>query len=279
MLQLDSNKVPNRPQEVITDGDTAYLMYSQSLQIISLSQADTLGSVSTPHPFPAVGYNTSISQDATHLYIGVDYATGAIRTSLLRVAKADLQVETAYHKEFRGFFSSPVPYQDKVFVYTYSDYYSLPEDSLYEFIHVLTETVLTADTSSEQIFIWDVLNQRLSLEYQGQRSNGIGLPQQPSKAIWRAETQSVALEPALSFDFVVYPNPSSERLQISLPPYVGVLHLTLVDLSGRLLAEREVKHQQMISWALAADCPTHFILRVSTEDGRSASRIIQKRGN
>ncbi|MEM6344080.1 MAG: T9SS type A sorting domain-containing protein [Bacteroidota bacterium] len=278
ILQLDSTKVPNRPLEVITADDKAYLLYPQSLQVISLSQGDTLGTYPTPHPFPAVGYNTSISQDTENLYVGVAYATGAIRSSLLKVAKADMVVETAYHKEFRDFFSPPVPYRDKVFVYTYSDHYSISQDSLFEFVHVLTETVLTADTSSEQIFIWDLLNQRLSLEYQGQRSNGIGLLQKPDKALWRAESQGVAIAPDLSLQFAVYPNPSEELLQIDLPISTGKLHLTLLDFSGRLLAEREVVNQQRISWELAPNYPAQFILSIRTEDGCSASRIIQKRG-
>lgn len=273
-LQLDTNLIALPPREAVADGDKAYLLYDQSIQIISFSQADTLISVVTPHVFPSAGYNTSLSQDADNLYIGVDYATGAIRSSMLSLDKSNDSVKTAFHRDFRGFFSPPVPYLDRVFVYQYSDYYDIAQDSLYEFVHVLTETLISADTGSQQLFVWDVLNRHLSVEYQSQRSNGIGLNQQPDKAIWASTDQSVALEPELAWSFKAYPNPVARSIVIEFPERESQVHLALIDLSGRLFAERTVFKQQKVEWELPANIPSQFILQLTTEDGRSATSSI-----
>ncbi|MFK7920463.1 MAG: T9SS type A sorting domain-containing protein [Bacteroidia bacterium] len=275
-LQLDTNLIALAPQEAVADGDKAYLLYGQSIRTISFSQADTLKNVPTPHVFPSVGYNTSLSQDANNLYIGVDYATGAIRTSMLQLDKSNDSVKTAFHRDFRGFFAPPVPYLDRVLVYLYSDYYDIAQDSLYEFVHVLTETVISADTSSQQLFIWDVLNRRLSVEHQSQRSNGIGLNHQPGKAIWTSADQSVAIESKLAWSFKAYPNPVAQSIVVEFPTREPEVHMTLIDVSGRLVAERYVYQQQRVEWELPASIPAHFILRIRAGDGRSASRIIQR---
>ncbi|MEL7343038.1 MAG: hypothetical protein AAGM67_21320, partial [Bacteroidota bacterium] len=210
---LGSDKVSSPPLEVITDGDTAYLLFGQSVQLLSFTQADTAQTISFSYPiFPSVAYNTSIQQDKERIFVGVDYATGAIRTALMMIDKQSLQPSLAFHKDFRGYFAPPVPYQDQVFVYTYPDHYDIGQDSLYEFVHALTETVLTADTTDELIFIYDVLNRVLTVEQLGQRSNGLSLPQMPDKLLWQKESTSLSLPPVLAAQIRVYPNPSPSLL-------------------------------------------------------------------
>ncbi|MEL6593871.1 MAG: T9SS type A sorting domain-containing protein [Bacteroidota bacterium] len=192
----------------------------------------------------------------------------------MMVDKQSQQSSLAFHKDFRGFYSPPVPYKDQVFVYTYPDHYHISQDTLIELIHVLTETVLAVDTAEELIFIYDILNRRLSVEQQSQRSTGLSLPQKPDKIVWQKASTSLSLPPALAYQIKVYPNPSPSFLHLELPGS-SYWQLGLYDVGGRLIAERQTQGTSRIDWALPEGLPNMILLKIEDGDGRQTSRIIK----
>lgn len=234
VFSLDSTKVTSPPADLQTAGDTAFLLLGASVMLVSLSQQDTLGTIATLPPYLNQHMNRYLVQSPGAFWIGVQYATGAIRSSLLRMDKSSLQVSTAYHLEGGDSWYPPVPFQDRVYVYNALSYYEIGTDSLH-YTGTLSSIVVAADELSETRFVWEGQMDSIRTEMENGLSSMVHFPGEVRVAAFHPESvaQGIAFKPREVFQ--VFPNPTARSIQLVGKGPWSRWQYQWWDLQGRLL--------------------------------------------
>ena len=102
---------------------------ASSIIIVGLNSQDTTANVPTPHPYLNQDQNIFLKDAGADFYIGVGYATGGIRSSLLKMNKTTYHVETVFHNEGFAFESNSVIAEDKIYLGAFDNYHSIMKAS------------------------------------------------------------------------------------------------------------------------------------------------------
>lgn len=130
IFSLDTSGVPYTPIDLAVWDDKAFLLMSKSVVIVDLVARDTIATIATPHPYTGQDQNIFLVDAGADFYIGVGYATGAIRSSLLKMNKTTYMVETVFHNEGYAI-EKPIVAGDRIYFRDFDTHYSIADDSLY----------------------------------------------------------------------------------------------------------------------------------------------------
>jgi hypothetical protein len=248
--------IAGAPQDMLVAGDRAYVLFARHLAVIDLDLEDTLAIVETPHPYPGAGQNRGLCESGNALFISVEYATGALRSSLLRVDKLTLQVDTAFHQEGQAGFFPPLAVGDSIMLYEFPSHYRISADSLFPFSSPsqYMSYALAFDAQSNSIFTYGgvLALTELSYYWQGQSREAVQIRGLRYARFWAENSTSLAaLSPAP--DIKLFPNPTPDFLYFQWPEAIRLRSLRIIDSQGKLC------------WQQAVD-PRHPPLRLDLRD-------------
>jgi hypothetical protein len=236
---LDSTVMPYSAIDMLVADDRAYLLLGESLVVVDLDLEDTLAVIQTPPPYLNQNQNTTLTDGGEHVYITVDYATGAIRSSLLKVNKLTLAVETAYHTEMYANRVRPVAVGDSVFVLQNFSHYDLSDDTLnvvfgpsqYEAF------VVEYDPISEAIFTYGGVLAPAEIVYHlpSQLGNGVPIAALNQAHFAQATTTSIEEERLRGFAMQAYPNPTSDYLKLAWSEQQRIEQMRIINSKGQVV--------------------------------------------
>ena len=278
---LDSTKVNGYlPVDCLIRNDKAFLLYSNHIQVIDLVNQDTLMSFDTPPPYTNQNYNTSFSKGMKNdrVFIDVEYATGAIRSSLLELIVDSLKSRIVFHKEGAASFRPPVVAGNRVYLYAYDSYYDLETDSLY-FKQGFEPSTILYDELSESLFTY---NNSGYIQYHQngmEALEGIGLNGLLVDYLFASDKTNVVYEVGLNkegFDIDIYPNPLKNNLNIRLEKKFDIINVKFYNVKGQEVLRYEVnKYLQEVSLPLHQLTKGMYVAEVIIREDReikSASR-------
>lgn len=153
LFSLDTPKIAYAPLDLAIWDDKAFLMMTNNVVVVDLVTQDTIATVATPHPYLGQDQNIFIVDAGANFYIGVGYATGAIRSSLLKMNKTTYQVETVFHNEGYAI-EKPVVAGDKIYFGAFDTHYSITDDSLYISNNSSEPFPVAYDPESASLFLY-----------------------------------------------------------------------------------------------------------------------------
>jgi len=240
---LDSTVMNGPASDLLVTDDRAYVLLGQKLIVVDLDLEDTLAVIATPPPLGNQNFNTSIVNGKDHVFIQVDYATGAIRSSMLKVNKLTLQVETAFHAEGQASYFPPVTVGDSVFVYQDYSHYDLSEDSFYlqitpaqYFFHVLDY-----DPLSEAFFNYGGVLVASEIQFQAPNATSQGVAVAGVQHVHFALAGNTSIENDLTHEahFQLYPNPATDFVQLFSDVNKRPNHIRVLNTKGQVLQTYE----------------------------------------
>ena len=286
LFSLDSTKVSYTPSEILIDNDKAYLMLSNTVVVVDLALQDTLAGVATPHPYPSQGYNYFMVDGGDDLYIDVEYATGALRFSMLRMNKSSYFVETVFHREGYSNYSQPVVAGDWIYLLGFDSHYDIALDSL--FISAdQSPLCLEFDEGSEAVFLYyNNLMNGIGYFASGSFSDTILIQGYLAKALFVPEANDTVngiIQTAVN-SVKAYPNPFSEGLNIEFElSEDSWVKLEIFNIAGERVAA--LMDEEVRAWKLKRveykpnDSPGGIIIcRLQTEQGIYYEKAVMIRG-
>lgn len=239
---LDSTIMPYTGLDLLVADDRAYVLLGDQLVIVDLDLEDTLAVIPTPPPYLNQNQNTSLTDGGDYIYINVDYATGAIRSSLLKVNKMTLQVETAYHSEMYANIFPPVAVGDSVFVLQNFSHYDLSEDSLkvifgpsQYFFYVVEH-----DPISEAIFTYGGVLAPTEVVFHHGSTVSPGVPVMGLNHAYFAQSSTTAIDDD-GFEKIAlqtYPNPTADFLQLAWNEQQRIEKMRIINPKGQVVWEK-----------------------------------------
>lgn len=239
---LDSTVVPYQPIDMLVADDRAYVLLGQQLVVVDLDLEDTLAVIETPPPYPSQNQNTHLVDGGDYIYINVDYATGAIRSSLLKVYKLTLEVEMAYHSEGNACIFPPVAAGDSVFVFQDFSRYDLSDDSLTLVFKPAQffEYVLAYDPLSKAIFTYGGTLAASDIQYHhaSQISSSISLSYVKHVHFAEATTTSIDEDGINEVALQAFPNPTVDFLNLAWNKQQRIEKMRIINPKGQIVWEK-----------------------------------------
>ncbi len=240
LFSLDSSKVAALPQDIKVWDDKAYLLMSDSIIIVDLNLHDTIAAVATPHPYLNQDQNQYLIDAGTHFYIDVEYATGGLRFSFLRMNKSTFAVETVFHYEGYSNYTVPVVAGDKIYFGTFDEHYDITGDSLHLDSDPYAPIPLDYDAESGSLFLFNSNSFNLNYFINGSFSDSLLFPNYIQQAMFVPEIiDTVSTNRNVeNAELMVYPNPSSGFFHIVLPERRHMQSLQIFDITGKLIGKK-----------------------------------------
>ncbi|MCB0837095.1 MAG: T9SS type A sorting domain-containing protein [Bacteroidetes bacterium] len=242
LFSLDSSYLPHQPVDMVINQNKAFLLYQTEVKIVDLKLQDTLPSVLVYHPWGfGSGFNTYLTPFGPDIYISVDYATGAIRSSFMSIDTSSLKIDTTFHAE--GFMNlyRPVPGENEIFLYNYKSYYDIATDSIYRDTlnsFFSFSYMIAHDPESHTDFVWGQLQDSVEIYQDDSLVSSIFPPGQLINAVFRKEESSNSIKETLTGRTVrIFPNPASETVFLEFEEPVNLQKVCLYDLWGRKVEE------------------------------------------
>jgi hypothetical protein len=232
LFSLDTNKVKNPAVDVLVDMGKAYLLYDTTVLIIDLVSQDTIANITATYNswFPC--YNTHLINNGDKIYINVGIATGAPRFAILSLNKSTRVVETVLFQEFIDASFEPVLADNKLYMSSFPSHYDIIADTfIYNQDHMWTYP-LSFDNASNTMFLYNISGLDVSYFHNNVYSADVSLPTYLNKAVYYNEGGSDIADNVIENQVKIYPNPSSNVLNILLPNEKWVKGIRIVSLSG-----------------------------------------------
>ncbi|GAB3177055.1 WD40/YVTN/BNR-like repeat-containing protein [Telluribacter humicola] len=86
-----------------------------------------------------------------------------------------------------------------------------------------------------------------------------------------------ATDPAMTGSVIVYPNPTSDQLHVSLKDLTGAVHIELISPDGRMVGQKQVSstnQQSVIPLELKGLAPGAYVVRVRSSAFTKTSKVI-----
>ncbi len=254
-FSLDSVKISSPGSDLLVMNDRAYVLQDTFVQVIDLLQQDTVARIQTEHPFPFGGMNRFIVKSAENLFIDVEYATGAIRSSMLEVDPSNLTCTTLYHLEGAGNLIPPVVIGDKLLIMNYPSYYDLTNDSL----HALPwsgemKGVIDYDNASNHLFIYDFFQHSIHAENYstGDSAYAFFLNGFLNKALFYSHQSTTGIVSSNSYNIIdIFPQPANDHLFITFKSSVSPSsELLIFTMSGNIVDKIKLNHLESTSYRI-----------------------------
>ncbi|MEZ4687062.1 MAG: T9SS type A sorting domain-containing protein [Bacteroidia bacterium] len=237
---LDTSFVGGAIKTLVHD-DRAYVLGSDKVAVIDLDLEDTIAVVRTDTipDFWTTCYNWDLEEAGDQIYIYAEYATGAIRTTLLRIDPATLIASQVAHVEF-DLSLEMTEAGDKMYTYGWQGYYDLVADSLHRDPAASDpyRYVVAWDGSSQTAFMKNGRTQTDSTIPMTIKNGQAGQPitARPfANGFYVPLSQVNSNDGGLSFQYSVFPNPTPDLLEISFPAPTQVFRYRMLDPQGRTL--------------------------------------------
>jgi len=153
LFGVDTPRLSQIPTDLLVADNKAFVLLGDSVMIVDLLLEKVNTTLHTPHPFPFGGYNFHIIKVDDDLYITVEYATGALRASLIRMNKLTYAFDSVFHLEGYGGFNRPVLADDRIYLYGFDTYYDITQDSLYLSTNMWNPFAVDYDEQSGALFL------------------------------------------------------------------------------------------------------------------------------
>ncbi|MCF8371724.1 MAG: T9SS type A sorting domain-containing protein [Bacteroidales bacterium] len=226
LFSLDTTKMASPGFDLLVLNDLAFISLDTFVQVIDLVVEDTLLQIQTEHPFFFAGMNMFLVPYGEFVFVDVEYVTGAIRSSMMRIDLSDFSCQTLYHLEGAGNLVPPLPVGDTLFIMNYPSYYDIANDSVYSLPWSgEMKAALDFDATRKSIFVYDYLQHSITVEQlsTGDSLMGYQLNTFLGKALFysTATTTSIEeLEPEIVVD--IFPIPTSTEVSIRINSSVGI---------------------------------------------------------
>ena len=281
LFEIDTSKVAYAPTDMLIREDDLFLLIWNKLVWLDLGTQDTVASFDIPIPFfqgaefPV--YLSNIS-GFPEIYIYIDYATGAIRSSLASFSPSTQTFDTTFHVEGAATIFPPVPTTDKIFLYGFDSHYDLTTDSLY-LKHNIPQSlsVLAYDDKSNVLFVYNSGQREVFVYRDSLASDTTELPGLVWSANFAPKLQGDAIDPILAEKSYVsiYPNPGKNLFHISLESPVHIQQFRLLDSRGKLIQKWPV-NQLVSQWDLKIEKLSKgiYYLMIESKNGTVGKKII-----
>ncbi|MEA3444912.1 MAG: T9SS type A sorting domain-containing protein [Bacteroidota bacterium] len=240
VFSLDTSKINFTGVDLLVKNNYAFLALDTFVQVIDLQAQDTLLRIQTEHPFPFGGFNRFLIELPASIFVDVEYATGAIRSSMIKIDPVSFTSEVLYHLEGGGNLIAPVPVGDTLFIMNHPSYYDIANDSL----HVLPwsgnmKAVFNYDPVSNHLFIYDFLQNSIyaeNLSY-GDSVFSFFLNAFLSKAVFFPYTGTSGFIHSANTEIVsLFPQPAGNKLFLKInSPLAPKTELSIYSISGKLI--------------------------------------------
>ncbi len=234
---IDTSKINNMPMDIIVSGDWAILAIDTNLVIIDLLIKDTLAYVGIDAPLKWAGYSSLLIEANNEVYVDLEYWTGAIRFSFVKLDKINLKTDSVFHVEMNMNVYRPQAVENRIYLTEYPSYYDTGTDSLY-MLGFYSPFVIDHDTASDCIFVYDDVNKNILCYDDTTLINTFSLPKYLKMALWHnEETTSIS-----SLDFPgyceIFPVPARDYINIDFPGIID--HLKVYSINGELLISKQI---------------------------------------
>ncbi len=277
---LDTSVLTYAPGHLLVSDDRAYVLLQDRVVVVDLDLEDTLAVVLTPHPFHFGGQNAYLTDGGDKFYLNVEYATGAIRSSLMSIDKLTLAVDTAFH--FEGWFNQypPVGTPDKIYVFEFESHFDIIGDSLYLFTRPsqFVDYAINYDPKSEAIFTYGGTLTPNTVRYyhNGMFSTPVSAPTMTNSLFVEGTSTAIDDGELIAKTLQLFPNPTVDRINLTFESPQMIHEVRIVDTKGRLLLHRS--YEQWMSW-MKFDVSTlahgGYFLEVNTAEGKVSSPFVK----
>ena len=277
---IDTSVLTYAPAHMLVSEDRAYVLLYDRVIVVDLDLEDTLAVIHTPHPFSFGGQNTFLADGGDKVYLTVEYATGAIRSSLMSIDKLTLKVDTAFHAEGWTNAVSPVGTSDRIYLYEFNSFYDINGDSLFLFLTPvqLVDYAINYDPKSEAIFTYSGSIGPNSVRYyhNGMFSTPVSAPGLIRSLFSDSKSTAIDPEELTANSIQLFPNPTVDRINLTFDAPKMIRQARIVDTKGRLLMHQS--YHQPMSW-LKFDVTSlahgGYFLELDTADGKVSSPFVK----
>ncbi|HXH18003.1 MAG TPA: T9SS type A sorting domain-containing protein [Chitinophagales bacterium] len=281
LFSLDSAILPIEPFGIGVTGNHAFLLLSNSILIVDLIAEDTIATVTTPHPFPFGGYNYFLTDAGDDFYIDVEYATGALRFSMMRINKATLVADTVFHREGYSNYTPPVAARDKIYLLAFDSHYDITNDSLHISANQGNPLTVEYDKVSTALFLSNHGNEVVYL-LDGTFSDTVSITGNLERALFIPDEADTVnwINDKRTAEVSVYPNPVLNVLYVLIPKLSRISRVQLFDAAFRML---ECKIADPFARKIEINCTRlpqgFYYLKFLTPDGVLFSRFCKVNNN
>jgi hypothetical protein len=237
VFALGTGKVSYKPNDILVTGNRAFLLLNDSVIVIDMLLQDTVARFFTFHPFPFAGVNSYVIEKGGFLYVDVEYITGAVRFSLLKIDKTTYQISTLFHYEGAGSFYRPVLLDDNIWLAFLPSRYNIPMDSL-TIVPNFDSIAVAADSISHSLFVHNLNSKQIYYLHQSIAGGFATLPNQLTKAVFISSLSTKSHEANVQDQsFTIYPNPANDKFTVKWLPHDFNPIFRLYNSLGKLLQE------------------------------------------
>jgi hypothetical protein len=237
---LDSSFAGWATKTLVHD-DRAYVLTGENIVVVDLDLEDTIAVVRTDTipDFWAPAYNVDIEEAGGQIYVYAEYATGAIRSTVLRIDPLTLAVSQVVHIEFLGS-REMTKADDKLFVYSWPAYYDLQADSMQLDPSSLQhhQYPVAYDEASQTTFLRSaplpITQFELIPMKNGQAGQSI-ITKSFSHGHFMALSQINSRQEGIGVEYAIFPNPTPDLLQVDFSAPTQVSAYRMLDAHGRTL--------------------------------------------
>ena len=282
---LDTTLVSSPCADLLVQNDRAYLLMDTFVLVVDLLGQDTIGRIETEFPFPFGGMNRYLVPGPEGIFVDVEYATGAIRSSMLLIDPNTMTSEILYHLEGGGNLMPPLLVDDKLYIMNYPAYYDWQNDSLYTFPWSgQMKAAIDHDPASNYLFVYDFHQSTIHAEHfvTGDSVFNFSLNTYLGQALFYPTTNlSVNSDEPINNRVGIYPNPSDGNLWVSLPKnLIGELEIEVFSQSGQQVLSTKIDVFDNITTQMvklnSLDCGVYFIKIRSDETFFCEKLIVSK---
>lgn len=278
---LDSSFVGGAMKTLVHE-DRAYVLSSDKVTVVDLDLEDTIAVVRTdtiPN-FWATCYNRDIEEAGDQIYIYAEYATGAIRTTLLRIDPQTLTASQVAHVEFNAS-SGMTEAGDKMYAYSWPGYFDLIADSMnFDTANILHNAyAIDHDDASQTTFLAQFRPRpgdypKVIIFKNGQLSQPI-----PTSLFYQGFfvplSQINSIDQQHSFQYTVFPNPTPDLLEISFPAPTRVYRYRMLDIHGRTLMAGAPHGSRGFEVDLRKLPRGGYFLEIQSEEGTALEPVVK----
>ncbi|MEM6263021.1 MAG: T9SS type A sorting domain-containing protein [Bacteroidota bacterium] len=228
----DTSIVDQTPVDLLVADSRAYLLLQDRVVVVDLDLEDTLAVVRLSPHWAFAAFPQYLAASPDDIYVYYDYATGAIRSSLMTINRRTLESDSALFADGFGSFFAPVWAKDKLLCYDFPTFYS-PQQGFMPTVSIERNAPIAYDPVSDQAFLIS-LTSTPSIFVEGQSpSSGITLGEAVRRAWFFPESTTSIENPLESVVLRVFPNPASDDLWINLTSLSDVASVSVFDATGR----------------------------------------------
>lgn len=261
--------------------DRAYVLSAAKVAVIDLDLEDTIAVVRTdtiPN-FWTTCYNWDLEEAGGQIYIHAEYATGAIRTTLLRIDPLTLIASQVAHVEFESS-REMTKAGDKMYAYSWPSYFDLQADSLwrdpmggdpYSYVVAFDDATQTTFLHTKS-FTGDTTT--LSIINLGPLTPPL-ITKPFRHAHFVSLSQINSLEKGHSFQYNVFPNPTPDFLEINFPAPTQVYRFRMLDSQGRTLMAGAPQGSRGFQVDLRKLPRGGYFLEIQSEEGTALEPVVK----